>query len=436
MPRPKLYIIYLDANNLYGHAMIQNLPLGDYKWANWINEDFIKNYKDGSKGYMVKCDLHYPKHLHDLHNNYPLAVESRKISKRELSNYQLNQIKTHNEKHNDKIKKLVPTLYDKKEYICHISNLQYYIKKGLVLTKIHSSVEFDQSKWLKTYIDFNTNMRTKSKNDFEKDLYKLMNNAVFGKTMENVRGRVNITLHSENEKLKDKHIAKPQYVTSKTFGENLIAIQMQLPKVILNKPIAVGACILDLSKLHMYQFHYDYILDKYKDKAKLLFTDTDSLCYHIETEDVYQDMHNDAHLFDRSGYNMDGFRSQDNMNKKVIGKFKDETDGVPIVEFVGLRSKMYSIKLKGDKEKKVGKGIKKSALKRYVKHEDYKRCILDSGKTNQRQLVSFNNFRSINHEIGMYRYTKVGLSCSNDKQYLLDDGINSYSYGHYKIPNI
>ena len=279
-------------------------------------------------------------------------------------------------------------------------------------------------------------MRTKSKNDFEKDLYKLMNNAVFGKTMENVRGRVNITLHSENEKLKDKHIAKPQYVTSKTFGENLIAIQMQLPKVILNKPIAVGACILDLSKLHMYQFHYDYILDKYKDKAKLLFTDTDSLCYHIETEDVYQDMHNDAHLFDRSGYNMDGFRSQDNMNKKVIGKFKDETDGVPIVEFVGLRSKMYSIKLKGDKEKKVGKGIKKSALKRYVKHEDYKRCILDSGKTNQRQLVSFNNFRSINHEIGMYRYTKVGLSCSNDKQYLLDDGINSYSYGHYKIPNI
>ena len=430
------YIIYLDANNLYGHAMIQNLPTSGYKWANWIDENFIQNYKDGDKGYMVKCDLHYPKELHDMHNNYPLAVESRVIKKTELSPYQLNQLEVHDEKHNEKLKKLVPTLYDKKEYICHINNLQYYLKKGLKLTKIHSAIEFDQSPWLKTYIDFNTNMRTKSKNDFEKDLYKLMNNAVFGKTMENVRGRVNIALHSDNEELKNKHVAKPQFVNSKTFGENLIAIQLQLPKVILNKPIAVGACILDLSKLHMYKFHYDYILAKYQEKAKLLFTDTDSLCYHIETEDIYQDMHNDSHLFDRSGYSLDGFRSQDNMNKKVIGKFKDETDGVPIVEFVGLRSKMYSLSFGGDKEKKVGKGIKKSALKRYVKHEDYKRCILGSNKIDQRQLVSFNNFRSINHNIGMYRYTKVGLSCSNDKQYLLDDGISSYSYGHYAIAKI
>ena len=431
------YIIYLDANNLYGHAMIQNLPIGGYKWAT-IDKNFIKNYKDGNKGYMIKCDLEYPVELHDLHNSYPLAVESRVIKKSELSPYQLNQLNTHNEKHNEKLKKLVPTLYDKKDYICHISNLQYYMKKGLKLIRIHSAVEFDQSPWLKTYIDFNTDMRTKSKNDFEKDLYKLMNNAVFGKTMENVRGRVNITLHSNNEELKNKHVAKPQFVTSKTFGESLIAVQLQLPKVILNKPIAVGACILDLSKLHMYKFHYDYILAKYQDKAQLLFTDTDSLCYHIETEDIYQDMHNDAHLFDRSGYpTLDVFiRSQDNLNKKVIGKFKDETDGVPIVEFVGLRSKMYSIKLEGDKEKKVGKGIKKTALKRYVKHDDYKRCIFGTGKLDKRQLVSFNNLRSINHNIGMYRYTKVGLSCSNDKQYLRDDGIASFSYGHYRISDV
>ena len=107
----------------------------------------------------------------------------------------------------------------------------------------------------------------------------------------------------------------------------------------------------------MYKFHYDYIKPKYQEKATLLFTDTDSLCYHIQTKDIYKDMDDDKHLFDRSGYEMDGYRKQDNINKKVIGKFKDETDGVPIVEFVGLRSKMYSILLDTGKEKKTGKGI-------------------------------------------------------------------------------
>ena len=182
----------------------------------------------------------------------------------------------------------------------------------------------------------------------------------------------------------------------------------------------------------MYEFHYDYILPKYRENATLLFTDTDSLCYHIKTDDMYKDMKEDKHLFDMSGYNMDGYRSCDNSNKKVIGKFKDETDGVPIVEFCGLRSKMYSIKLENDKEKKTGKGIKKSALKKKINHENYKKCLFGSIEE-QRQLVSFNNMRSINHEIYGFKFTRIGLSCSNYKQYLLDDGISSYSYGHYKI---
>ena len=147
---------------------------------------------------------------------------------------------------------------------------------------------------------------------------------------------------------------------------------------------------------------------------------------------MYKDMKEDKQLFDMSGYNMDGYRSCDNTNKKVIGKFKDETDGVPIVEFCGLRSKMYSIKLENDKEKKTGKGIKKSALKKKINHENYKKCLFGSIEE-QRQLVSFNNMRSINHEIYGFKFTRIGLSCSNDKQYLLDDGITSYSYGHYKI---
>jgi hypothetical protein len=201
----------------------------------------------------------------------------------------------------------------------------------------------------------------------------------------------------------------------------------------LNKPVYVGVAVLDLSKLHMYKFHYDYIKDKYRDKARLLFTDTDSLTYHIETEDVYKDCKENKELFDFSDYSLDEYRSKDETNKKVVYKFKDETSGVPIVEFCGLRSKMYSLLLDNEVEKKTGKGIKKSTLKKCVNHSDYRRCLLSSNFEDQRQLVSFNNLRTIDHNIGLYRYTKVGLSCANDKRYLLDDGITSYSYGHHKI---
>lgn len=455
------YIVYLDANNLYGHAMIQKLPTGKFLWYSyflsckmrqvlyrinnrsyseenpyhqWINETPI----DGKYGHKVECDLHYPKELHDVHNSYPLAVESKSINKSELSPYQLNQLETYEEKHNESMKKLIPNFNDKERYVCDIRNLKYYIEKGLVVTKIHRVLKFEQSDWLAKYINFNTERRVESRNDFEKDFFKLMNNAVFGKTMENMRNRVKIDLVTD-AKTALKKIAKPQFEDCKIYSNNLVAIK-QLPKVVkLNKPIYVGLSVLDLSKLHMYQFHYDYIVPKYGDKQQLLFTDTDSLCYHIETEDIYKDMKDDSHLFDMAGYHMDGYRSCDKTNNKVIGKFKDETEGTPIVEFCGLRSKMYSIKLdesikKGDNcEKKTGKGIKKSALKNKISHEDYKRCLFGTAKNDQRQLVSFNNMRSVDHKVFGYQFTRIGLSCSNDKQYLLDDGITSFSYGHYRI---
>jgi hypothetical protein len=174
------YIIYLDANNLYGGAMSEKLPYGGFRWVENFNEDFVVSYRaNGDKGIFVEVDLEYPEELHDSHNNYPLAPESRNILKCELSPYQLNQIETHKELHNENIKKLVPNLYDKKNYVCHIKNLQYYLKKGLKLKKVHRVLEFYQRSWLKEYIDFNTNLRKNAKNDFEKDFYKLMNNAVY-----------------------------------------------------------------------------------------------------------------------------------------------------------------------------------------------------------------------------------------------------------------
>ena len=454
------YIEYLDANNLYGHSMIQKLPYKGFKWVydafTWNANDIINYDSEGDTGCIIECDIEYPEHLHDEHNSYPLAPESRVVLKSELSPYQKFQLESHNEKHDEKNKKLIPNLYNKEKYICHIKNLQYYIKKGLIVTKIHRILEFKQSEWLKPYIDFNTNQRKLSTNDFEKDLYKLMNNAVFGKTMENVRNHVNIGLYTD-EKLAKRQFRKPQYQNCKIYSKDLIAIQLSKGEVELNKPVYVGLCVLDLSKLHMYQFHYDYIKNRYGEKANLLFTDTDSLVYHIETEDLYRDNREYSHLFDFSNYNekyefdrpkitfneesqqlhfqpvVNLYRTCDKTNEKEIGIFKDEMGGKIIREVIAIGSKCNSILMDNNDEKQTCKGIKESYKKRYLKHENYKNCLFGS---QSRQRASFNNLRSHDHHIGLYRFTKTSLSCSNNKAYLLEDGITSYSYGHKNIPKV
>ena len=431
------YIMNLDANNLYGGGMIEKLPISDFEFDDVErNVEYLKNFNaDEEDCIIVEYDCKYPNELHDSHNSYPLAPESLNIKNNMLSPYQQNQLKIHNEINMENITKLTPNLYDKTKYVSHIKNLQYYMSKGLVVTKIHRILKCKQSNWLKEYIDFNTNLRSKAKNEFEKGFFKLMNNAVFGKTMENMRNRVSIQLYSDEDKAL-RQIAKPQFIKSKIYDKNLIAIQL-IPKCIeLNKPIYAGFAILELSKLIMYKFHYDYILEKYGDKAKLLFTDTDSLTYHIKTEDLYRDNFENKHLFDFSDYNMnDEYRKCDNTNKKVIGKMKDETNGIPIEEFVGLRSKMYSCKLINGKEKNTAKGIGKVLLKnKVITHNDYLKCInINATILEQRQRCNFNTLRTFNHNIYTYSNNKVSLSCSDNKRYLLDDGITSYAYGHYKI---
>ena len=235
----------------------------------------------------------------------------------------------------DLVHKLIPTLSNKEKYVLHYRNLQLYLDLGLKLKKVPRVLEFNQSPWLKQYIDFNTHKRTQAKNSFEKDFFKLMNNSVFGKTMENIRKRVDVRLVTSKEKL-SKLASKPTYVPSKIFNENLVAVHKIKETLTLNRPAYVGMCILDLSKTLMYDFHYNYIKQKYGDKAKLLFTDTDSLTYEIEAKDVYADFWSDKDRFDNSDYpeNSPYFNKT---NKKVIGKFKDEAAGVPVVEFVGLR---------------------------------------------------------------------------------------------------
>ena len=168
---------------------------------------------------------------------------------------------------------------------------------GIIITKIHRGIKFREEPWMKSYIELNTKLRTKAKNDFEKDFFKLMNNSVFGKTMENIRNRVDVRLVNDRKKA-EKLIAKPSLKHWTRFDENLIAVHMKRTKLKFNKPVYCGMAILDLSKTLMYDFHY-----KYGKKQKLLFTDTDSLCYEIETEDFFQDISGDVDAkFDTSNF--------------------------------------------------------------------------------------------------------------------------------------
>ncbi|CAG2225697.1 unnamed protein product [Mytilus edulis] len=431
----KKHIMYLDANNLYGWAMSQPLPYGFF---HFLNEDEISHFElqkvesDAKEGYILEVDIEYPEHLHNKHNDYPLAPEHLLIEDKDLSKYstglweKLNTVKNKDSveqvKPRIKTRKLIPTLKKKTNLVVHYQNLQLYTELGMKITKIHRVLGFQQNAWLKTYIEFNTNMRKQANNDFEKDFFKLM--LVFGKCMENLRARMNLRLinSASEEKLK-KLVAQPSFLCCQIFNEDLVGVHNQQINLTLNKPIYAGQAILDLSKRLMYEFHYKVMKPQYGDKINLLFTDTDSLCYEILTDDVYEDMKPIKDLFDTSNYG--SFNKTKHLfsskYKKVVGKFKDELGGVPLKEFVGLRPKMYSLLynqtstegITCEKEKKVAKGISKTEIKQTLRHEMYKKCLNEETTTTN----SMTCIRSKNHELFMDTVVKKGLCSFDDKRY-------------------
>src|ERR1043165_5429652 len=403
--KPSTFITYLDANNLYGWAMSKQLPTYGFKWMS-VNE--LNNWR--RMPCILEVDLEYPHELHDIHNDYPLAPESIKPAGSDVA-------------------KLIPNLNDKRKYVLHYENLKLYESLGLKLTKIHRGIKFEQSAWLKKYIDLNTGLRTKATTDFEKDFFNLMNNSVFGKTCENIHNRVAIKLVCD-EKEAIKLAARPSYDRVTIFDENLTAIHMKRTKLYYNKPMYLGMCILDLSKTLMFDFHYNYIKSKYGDRAKLLFTDTDSLAYEIKTDDFFADIASDVRdRFDTSEYSKDhpsGIKT--GVNKKVIGMFKDEAAGKQIEEFVGLRAKLYSYRMAGEDHKKC-KGVKKNVVKNSLTHDDYRDCLF----TKREQSRRMNVIRSHQHEIYTEEVNKIALSCDDDKRVVMDDGISTLAYGHYSL---
>ena len=433
---PLVNLLYLDANNLYGKAMSDPLPTGGFRWlqVEEIAELDIENLEiDSKRGYIFEVDLEIPHYLHDLHSDYPLAPERIDIDESMLSPFQKENFP---EKHKCTSTKLAPNLNNKTNYVTHYRNLQFYLRQGLVLKKIHRVLTFTQSRWLEKYIDFNTRQRALSRSSFGKDFFKLLNNAVFGKTQENLRNRISVEVIT-NRKVALKRVCKPSLKRTYAIHEDLVIAEARVTKLTLNKPVYVGFTVLDISKLWMYEMHYDHML-KWFDNISLCFTDTDSLLYRIEGQDVYTVMKEHSDMFDFSEYPYTHF-CYDPKNKKVLGKFKDELFSLSLEEFIGLRPKCYSLKFRGKvkdgvivnfdiDEKQVAKGTKKSVKKRHLRHSHFVDVVDNLTQINVRQ----NTLQSQKHSIGSYNQTRVALTAYDTKRWILDDGIHTLAHGHFK----
>ena len=306
--------------------MMQSLPTGNFKWMteNEIQTKMtLENIRtipeDSKRGYILEVDMYLPQDYHEKMSDYPLAPEKKPIHGNQLSEYQRQILRDEMQRdietkisksklseHQQEIlrvelesnieakidartscDKLILDYEPKTKYAIHYRNLQLYMQLGMKVTKIHRVLSFDQKPWLAPYIKKNTEMRMKASSDFEKDFYKLMNNAFFGKTMENVRARRHIDIiHNDVQRL-NRYTAKPTYKSYTEISDDIVAVERIKATVLLNKPIYLGICVLDLSKVLMYDFFYNKLKQIFPD-VELLFTDTDSLCVCIKNcEDVY-----------------------------------------------------------------------------------------------------------------------------------------------------
>ena len=310
----------------------------------------------------------------------------------------------------------------------------YYLQKGAEITKIHRIIRFNQQKWLKVYVDFNTEKRCLAVSDFEKSFFKLLINSIFGKLMENVRKYKNVHLISSGRQHR-LYTSKPQFKRFKIHSEDLVMVELEQTNVTLNKPIYCGFTVLELSNLHMYKFHYEVMKPRFEG-LKLCFTDTDSLLYAVATDNFYRDIECIKDEFDFSNYPKN-HPLYSVANKAVPGKFKDETASFAIKEFIGLRAKLYSILLdqpivtsgKNIIEKRATAGVKTSVAAKYLQHNMFREVFQHQNRMDITQQL----FVSENHQIFTKNKTRIGLSAFDDKRYILSDLKTTLPYGHYSL---
>lgn len=466
--KERSYLSYVDANNLYGLAMSQPLPYRDLKWmtdeeiatfprdAKGLRElhsgrDAMNHPNpynpDDRQGWILKVRLRVPETEHDRMNSFPMAVDRMVIQSDMMSPYQQAYLKQFKIKLG-KTPKLVPSLKHGQEYVVHSRNLQFYLEQGMELLEVISGITFVEKEWMRPYIDMNTSLRSQANNKFEKDLYKLMNNSVFGKTMENVRNRIEFRLQSTVKQMSNagrNPLLKMPFII---YNENLTGATFHKKQVELNKPIYCGFGVLELSKLWMYKFHYEHILPTFgHENVDLCFTDTDSFCFHIKCDDFYQHMvEHSEEWYDTSDVDSEfktikGDVLHSNYNKKKLGMFKPETGSNSVKQFIGLRSKCYSLDVewKGKPERKMAaKGVPKKSAERHLSHSAYEKCLMewspegDSLVGDPTASVEYKKIGSRRHEVFTYDLQRRALCSFDDKTYMEGNDTESLRHGHYR----
>ena len=424
----EVYLANVDENNLYGNALRYPLPTGNFEYLSpdeYSKIDFKHVVTDGDIGYFVVCDLSYPPEVQAFTADFPLAPEVREITYDMLTpltkalNRETNLLRDPDCKNPNKFQnctKLITSFYDKKEYVIHFATLKFYLELGLIISKIHRVIKFDQCPLFRDYIDFNTRRRTCAVNEFEKNLYKQKNCSLYGKSLENKRSHCDIVLCTTPQ----AHVqaaSKAKYRSSRIFDENLVAAIMTMVNITLDSPIAIGAAVLDISKLIMYELAYVH-LRRYQSELNCTINivggDTDSLFLEIRGIDLYKtlfpQMLTDG-LLDTSNYP----KSHDlfsNSHNAELGCIKDEGKGEVYTEFVMLRPKSYSMKSKSSKvDKKTCKGIARRNIKALTHHQ-YK-SVYESHK----EIVTrCRRIQSIKHVCYNIEQTKIALSLIDNKR--------------------
>ena len=416
-------ILDIDATNLYGHSMSQFLPYDEIEmwhghpdlYMNWL-EEILNTPDDSDNGYFLEVDLKYHDNIKEKTKHFPFYPENKKINPDKYNDY-MKKIKS---KSYTKSKKLICDWTDKKEYLIHYRMLKFYVRHGMVVEKVHEIISFKQSKWLESYISFNTRKRNKAKNDFEKDFFKLLVNAAFGKFLENVRNRLELELiKKDNVK---KIITQQSKLTFKGIQksyENYDSYTFKQNQVVMDKAIYVGFSTLELSKLHMYETYYDTLQPYFgQENLQLHYRDTDGMILSMKTKDIIKGLKNSEDIFDFSNLD-ENHELFSNKNEKVVDKFKIETPkNIWIDEFVCLRSKAYSFICKDNKKNKNKiKGISKSQSK-HIKFEEYKKCLF--GKEYQKECDNY-IIRSLNLEMVLQKVRKSTLSIFDDKRCYINE---------------
>ena len=430
------HLAYIDQNNLYGSSLSKPLPHSEFSWVEDLNDftrEFILNLdEEGELGYTLEVDLGYPEHLHSKTADFPLAPEAGFITEEMFTNFMRihYQLTNPNTKYKSS-RKLLLTQYNKEHYIVHFVILKFYLKMGLTLNKVHRIIKYKQKSWLKEFINFNSEQRARSTNDFDKAFYKLKNNSLFGKTMEDVRKRINYKLVTDDDKL-SKMANSPFFHDRDIITNDIVGVHMLKPKVVLDKPIFVGQAVLDYSKLEMYNLFYNILpqcpLIK---KLQLVGGDTDSFFLtiatdtHIRLSDVFNNL---SQHIDTSNY-PPSHPLYSAVNKAKLGCFKDETAGQELEEMILLRPKMYSMKYKhSDTAIKRAKGISKHIVKN-MKHDIFREAFEEKKTTHVQMTI----LQSKQHIIKTTTFNKRALSAFEDKRCWLNEN-ESLPHGSIDSP--